>query len=65
MVTGRIVRLFNPRRQRWDRHFAWEGAWLRGLTPCGRVTIDVLNINATHRTDLRSLLIKAGVFPPK
>jgi len=42
-VTARVVRLFNPRRQRWSRHFAWEGAMLLGLTPCGRATIDVLN----------------------
>src|SRR5262245_63903067 len=44
-MTGRIVVLFNPRRQRWKRHFRWDGARLIGLTPCGRATIDVLNIN--------------------
>jgi hypothetical protein len=63
-VTGRIVVLFNPRRQRWRRHFAWDGARLVGLTPCGRVTVDVLNINARHRVELRELLIAGGVFPP-
>jgi hypothetical protein len=62
-VTGRIVVLFNPRRQRWRRHFAWQGAWLIGQTPCGRVTIDVLNINAPHRIELRELLILGGAFP--
>jgi hypothetical protein len=56
--------LFNPRRQCWRRHFAWEGAWLVGLTPCGRATVDVLNINAPHRIELRNLLILGGVFPP-
>ncbi len=25
-VTGRIAVLFNPRRQRWNRHFRWNGA---------------------------------------
>jgi len=63
-VTGRIVRLFNPRRQRWARHFGWNGALAVGLTSCGRATIAVLNINATHRIDLRQLLIEAGRFPP-
>jgi hypothetical protein len=24
-ATGRIVVLFNPRHQRWRRHFAWDG----------------------------------------
>jgi len=63
-VTGRVVVLFNPRRQRWNRHFEWDGAWLVGKTPCGRVTVDVLSINDSHRVDLRELLILSGVFPP-
>jgi hypothetical protein len=62
-TTGRVVVLFNPRRQRWHRHFLWRGARLVGLTPCGRATVDVLNINAPHRIELRQLLILAGVFP--
>ncbi len=57
-VTSRIVVLFNPRRQRWQRHFVWDGAQLVGLTPCGRATIAVLNINAAHRIELRQLLIE-------
>ena len=65
VVTGRIVVLFNPRRQRWSRHFAWDGARLVGLTPCGRATIDVLNINEPDRIDLRELLVSAGLFPPE
>jgi hypothetical protein len=63
-VTGRLVALFNPRRQRWKRHFAWDGARLVGQTMCGRATIDVLNINQPHRIDLRELLVIAGLFPP-
>jgi hypothetical protein len=63
--TGRVVVLFNPRRQRWSRHFTWDGARLVGMTPCGRATIDVLNINERGRIELRELLIIAGVFPPK
>ena len=64
-VTGRVAALFNPRRQRWSRHFAWDGARLAGLTPCGRATIDVLNINQPERIELRELLAIAGVFPPE
>jgi hypothetical protein len=62
--TGRIVALFNPRRQRWSRHFTWDGARMVGLTACGRATIDVLNINEPDRIDLRELLVIAGGFPP-
>jgi len=65
VVTTKIVTLFNPRRQRWSRHFKWDGAKLVGLTACGRATIDVLNINGSERIDLRDLLILAGVFPPE
>lgn len=64
IVTGRIVVLFNPRRQRWNRHFVWQSGRLVGLTPCGRATVDVLNINAPHRVELREMLILGGVFPP-
>jgi hypothetical protein len=64
LVTGRVVLLFNPRRQRWKHHFRWEGARLIGLTACGRATIDVLNINEPERIDLRELLVVAGLFPP-
>jgi hypothetical protein len=62
--TGRIVVLFNPRRQRWSRHFAWVGPRLVGLTVRGRATIACLNMNATHRIELRASLIEAGRFPP-
>jgi len=63
-LTGRIVVLFNPRRQSWQRHFTWNGPVLVGLTPCGRATIAVMNINAKHRIELRELLVEAGQFPP-
>ena len=44
--------------------FAWDGPRAVGLTPCGLATVDVLNINARHRIELRELLIRGGVFPP-
>jgi hypothetical protein len=51
--TGRIVRLFNPRRQRWERHFRWVGVVLVGITSTGRATIAVLDINNPRRVQLR------------
>jgi HNH endonuclease len=62
-ISGRVVVLFNPRRQRWQRHFAWQGPRLVGLTPSGRATVGVLNINAKYRIELRQLLIQIGRFP--
>ena len=34
--TGRLTRLFHPRRHRWARHFRWDGPVLVGRTPVGR-----------------------------
>jgi len=62
--TRRLVRLFHPRRHRWQRHFRWRGAELQGRTPIGRATIAVLRINLPHRVAHRQALIEEGVFPP-
>jgi hypothetical protein len=62
-VSGRLVALFHPRRQRWGRHFRWEGPVLVGLTRIGRATIAVLDMNHPQRVELRRHLIAAGEFP--
>jgi hypothetical protein len=64
-VTKRITPLFNPRRQRWKRHFRWNGPVLVGRTAAGRATIVVLRINLPHRVAQRAALIEEGVFPPR
>jgi hypothetical protein len=63
-VQGKVVALFDPRRQSWKRHFAWRGPRLIGKSKCGQATIQVLNINADDRVSLRQLLIELGDFPP-
>jgi hypothetical protein len=63
-ATGRVAVLFNPRKQRWARHFQWDGSRLEGRTASGRATVAVLNVNAPHRVELRELLTAAGRFPP-
>lgn len=62
--TGKLSPLFHPRRQRWKAHFRWDGASLIGRTAIGRVTIALLRINDPFRVELRSELIKEGIFPP-
>jgi hypothetical protein len=66
-VTGRRVRLFNPRKQRWSRHFRWgdAGLYIRGRTACGRATVLALNLNNLIATTVRSKWIEAGWHPPK
>jgi hypothetical protein len=63
-ITKMLVPLFNPRRHKWRRHFRWDGPLLIGLTPIGRVTVAVLEINLDHRVAFRQELIDEGVFPP-
>jgi len=62
--SGKRAWLFNPRRQRWSRHFRWKGPTLVGRTPVGRATIAVLAVNLPHRVAQRAALIAEGVFPP-
>jgi len=61
--TGFLTRLFHPRRDIWEDHFAWVGPVLTGRTDIGRATIDVLLVNAPERVEVRLLLIRAGLFP--
>jgi len=56
------VRLFNPRRHKWSKHFRYQGGELYGLTAMGRVTVAVLAINLPHRVELRDYPIKGGPF---
>jgi hypothetical protein len=64
-LKGEVAALFHPRRERWERHFHWDGPRLVGKTKCGQVTIRVLNINGDDRIALRQALIVLREFPPK
>jgi HNH endonuclease len=35
--TGILTPLFNPRRYKWHTHFRWQGVYLLGRAPLGRV----------------------------
>ena len=59
-LTQTVVRLFNPRRQSWSRHFEWFGAVLVGRTPTGRATVAVLDMNDPERVELRQTLRANG-----
>jgi hypothetical protein len=64
--TGRSVRLFNPRRQRWPRHFAWgrDILIIEGKTATGRATVAALHLNCTALVNLRRALRAVGEHPP-
>jgi hypothetical protein len=54
--TQATVLLFNPRRQRWSRHFRWsaDGLHLEGLTRTGRATIERLALNHWRQVQARA-----------
>ena len=52
--------LFNPRRDKWQEHFKLRGAQIIGLTPVGRATVALLNLNESERLDFRVALLKTG-----
>jgi hypothetical protein len=60
--TGKVVRLFHPRRQHWRRHFCFDGPVIVGRTACGRATVEVLALNLPDRLNLREQLIVFGLF---
>lgn len=65
-VTGDIVLLYHPRRQRWRDHFAWNEDFtlIIGLTPTGRATVETLWLNREGLVNLRQILYAMGEHPP-
>jgi hypothetical protein len=58
--TGKLERLFNPRADRWQDHFEFDGIRILGRGPVGRATIWLLEMNHERRLELRALLRKMG-----
>jgi len=58
--SGALVRLFNPRVDRWDEHFVMDGARIIGLTPIGEVTAALLRFNDDERIVECRLFLQAG-----
>lgn len=63
--SGTTVRLFNPRQDRWVKHFAWtENIILTGLTEIGRATIAALDLNRPLIQAIRRVEMAFGRHPP-
>ncbi len=54
--TGNFCFLFNPRTQKWEEHFKQENLEMIGLTPEGRTTIRLLQLNSEARLAERQRL---------
>lgn len=54
-LSGRTVRLFDPRRDSWDENFKLHGAVILPLTAIGEVTARLLRLNAAERGAMQAL----------
>jgi hypothetical protein len=50
---GAIVALFHPRLDEWSQNFRFNGATIVGISPGGRATVRLLEMNAKERVALR------------
>lgn len=66
-ITNRPISLFHPRLQQWSEHFVSnpQCTHMIGLTPVGRVTVDVLQLNRIELINLRGVLYPLGEHPPE
>jgi hypothetical protein len=63
--TGKLERLFHPRRDRWDAHFRVDptDGTILGLTPIGRVTIACLRMNRDTQREARRGWMALKLYP--
>ncbi len=63
-ATNLVVPLFDPRRHSWSTHFSIDvEARIHGLTPEGRVSVELLGMNDEERIRLRASLLRNGWYP--
>ena len=62
--TGLVVGLYHPRRHSWREHFVIvANGLINGLTPEGRATVELLEMNDEDRVRLRAQLMRRGQYP--
>lgn len=66
ILTEKTVKLFNPRQQIWREHFEFSQDFseIIGKTPCGRATVDALQMNNSYQTTARLAWVETSKFPP-
>ena len=61
--TGKLARLYHPRKDRWNKHFRLNGPRIEPLTNVGRVTEHLLQVDHPYNVQLRKELLSKGLFP--
>ena len=62
--TGNLAYLFNPRKNKWDRHFAMHDGLIVPLTLKGRATLSLLEMNELESVVLRKKYFKIKSILP-
>ncbi|OKH38751.1 HNH endonuclease [[Phormidium ambiguum] IAM M-71] len=60
--NGEIVRLYQPRHDRWYNHFQLKEGEIITLNAIGRVTVRLLQMNRPERVEERRLLLQANAL---
>jgi hypothetical protein len=65
-AAGGEHRLFNPRSDPWNEHFAWssDGLSIVGLSSIGRATVSVPEMNRERLRQIRAADVAVGRHPP-
>ena len=62
-ISKLLTPLYNPRTQVWNEHFELVVGSISGRTPIGRVTVRLLQMNASHQEiDYRLYLVELGLW---
>lgn len=61
--TGELVRLYNPRNDRWREHFRLKGIVIEPLTEIGEATIRILQMNHNNQILERQVLSRRERYP--
>jgi len=59
-ISGKLVRLFNPRTDVWESHFRIEDGRICPLTAVGRATERLLKLNLPARVEIRATLARTS-----
>jgi hypothetical protein len=63
MKSGAVIRLFHPRKDRWEEHFRVDGALIDPVTSIGEATARILRLNIAARVAERRVLASLGRYP--
>lgn len=64
-ISKTTVQLFNPRTDKWNENFEWTDDFsiIEGISPQGRATLTLLQLNRNGVVNLRRALLAYGVHP--